>query len=603
MSEDGDIIISLDTKRILALVLILALSAFSIYGYIAAIFTFVPPSEDALAHAQYAPPGGGGTNKPPVARAGPDRKAFVGRPIVFDASKSSDPEGIVKYFLWEFGDGQKSTQKKKEHAYTAAGNYTVTLTVKDVRMKTDTDTLKVTVMELPIEPVGEAQAGLDVEPKQNYVLDASEQADTTLTLNSTDQVNVWVFKYPSNPHPEAPLPEHSLPTVVDIAVSTKESITWPMHIERHYTDEEAAGIEESQLGIYYYKEGAWHTCRETGVHEDRNIVWANMYEDEVTGSLTIIAEKPVAALFEAVLALEPEEVELDEEATVTFTVTNIGEETGNYTWTMMVNSVELENGTVTLSGNESETITRTLSYDEAGAYLIEMGGLAARLKVTAFQVEISVSPQEVTLNEQAFVTITVTNMGVLGEYRWTLKVDGVEVDYGTVTLAEDESETITTTLSYEEADTYSLEADGATATLTVTAALAPAQFEGSGLSISPAEVEPGEDVTVSVNVENVGEEQGFHHVEFKMDGVAVIYELVTLDGGESTTVEATLFTEEEGEHIVEVEGITGTFTVTPPPSKKFPWGLTIGAVVIIIAAVVYMYLRQSGTPPFSEKPT
>lgn len=52
---------------------------------------------------------------------------------VFDGSGSSDPDAgdsVVSY-LWDFGDGNTSTEVTPAHVYAAAGDFTVTLTVAD----------------------------------------------------------------------------------------------------------------------------------------------------------------------------------------------------------------------------------------------------------------------------------------------------------------------------------------------------------------------------------------------------------------------------------------------------------------------------------------
>lgn len=49
----------------------------------------------------------------------------------FDGSASSDPDGTLTSWLWDFGDGQTGTGKTATHAYAAAGNYDVKLTVTD----------------------------------------------------------------------------------------------------------------------------------------------------------------------------------------------------------------------------------------------------------------------------------------------------------------------------------------------------------------------------------------------------------------------------------------------------------------------------------------
>ncbi len=70
-------------------------------------------------------------NKKPVAVAGKDIFAQVNEEIVFDASASFDPDGDKISFLWNFGDGFTSKEKKTTHSFNFPGKYLVTLEVSD----------------------------------------------------------------------------------------------------------------------------------------------------------------------------------------------------------------------------------------------------------------------------------------------------------------------------------------------------------------------------------------------------------------------------------------------------------------------------------------
>jgi serine protease len=91
-------------------------------------------------------------NDSPVANAGPDQSAYVGDAVTFNGSGSSDPDGNIVSYDWNFGDGTSGSGLTASHAYSGAGTYTVTLTVTDNGELTDQDTAIVTISEAPAVP-------------------------------------------------------------------------------------------------------------------------------------------------------------------------------------------------------------------------------------------------------------------------------------------------------------------------------------------------------------------------------------------------------------------------------------------------------------------
>lgn len=75
---------------------------------------------------------GGGGNQNPVAVATVSKtQAEVNETISFDASQSSDSDGNITQYLWNFGDGTTSNQQSATHSYTQANTYNYSLTVTD----------------------------------------------------------------------------------------------------------------------------------------------------------------------------------------------------------------------------------------------------------------------------------------------------------------------------------------------------------------------------------------------------------------------------------------------------------------------------------------
>lgn len=121
---------------------------------------------------------------PPRADAGPDRTALTGEPIVFSALKSSDPDGTIITYDWDFGDGTRAIGLAPRHVFWRAGTYRVKLSVRDdSRVKTNahTDvavvTIKRPVNTLPVAKLA-VRNSIALRVGEPVRFDASKSRDT-----------------------------------------------------------------------------------------------------------------------------------------------------------------------------------------------------------------------------------------------------------------------------------------------------------------------------------------------------------------------------------------------------------------------------------------
>jgi len=67
--------------------------------------------------------------------------------ITFDATGSSDPDGQILHYIWDFGDGNEGAGENIRHSYSTKGEYTVRLTVRDDDYLEDVTTRVVHIVE------------------------------------------------------------------------------------------------------------------------------------------------------------------------------------------------------------------------------------------------------------------------------------------------------------------------------------------------------------------------------------------------------------------------------------------------------------------------
>ncbi len=131
----------------------------------------------------------------------------------------------------------------------------------------------------------------------------------------------------------------------------------------------------------------------------------------------------------------------------------------------------------------------------------------------------------------------------------------------------------------------------------------PDAFRVGSLTISPAEVDIGDTVTISVLVTNAGDVEGTYKVILKIDGAVAGAKDVTLAGGASRKVTFTASKDAAGTYGIDIGDLSGTFTVRTPvpvtelesakPTRWWLWliiGLvTVGVVAMVVWRKIYSY--------------
>ncbi len=115
--------------------------------------------------------------------------ANKGVEIRFDGSNSTDPDGTIQLFQWDFGDSSTAEGQVVTHEYSSSGNFTVTLTVTD-NLSSKGNTTRQVQIENKIPPV----AHLNVQPQEGSTNTLFEfDGSTSTDGDGTIREYLWEF--------------------------------------------------------------------------------------------------------------------------------------------------------------------------------------------------------------------------------------------------------------------------------------------------------------------------------------------------------------------------------------------------------------------------
>jgi hypothetical protein len=129
---------------------------------------------------------------------------------------------------------------------------------------------------------------------------------------------------------------------------------------------------------------------------------------------------------------------------------------------------------------------------------------------------------------------------------------------------------------------------------TASTTVEPAKLGVSYLNIDPAQVLPNQEVTISANICNSGEERGTKTVSLMVNGEAVASQSVGVSGGSCQQVAFKTSRAVPGTYQVAIDGMTGEFSVLAPrtvtrdvPSQQ-QTGLGTAGIIAIIAVILVL---------------
>lgn len=141
-------------------------------------------------------------NDPPKADFEITGEREVGATLIFDATDSSDPDGLTLHFEWEFGDGQSGEGSMVKHRYAKAGSFTVSLTVSDGKLEDQkTQTFSIASPVVPSSSKGKSEQPAATKKKSKDATPSSS-APVIKKTTSRDVYLTEIFPNPDGPDEE-----------------------------------------------------------------------------------------------------------------------------------------------------------------------------------------------------------------------------------------------------------------------------------------------------------------------------------------------------------------------------------------------------------------
>ncbi len=171
-------------------------------------------------------------------------------------------------------------------------------------------------------------------------------------------------------------------------------------------------------------------------------------------------------------SLKPDEVQINQETTVSAEIINKGEVAGTYEFELLFDGETIINKELNLAGDTSETFSYKISKENPGFYKVAINGHSNNLKVLKpANIEVSdltISPTSVKPGQSVKVTVVANNSGeVAGDHDLSLSIGGKEEQSKMITVPGNAAEQVSFDISRDSAGHYTVTCDDVSETFTV----------------------------------------------------------------------------------------------------------------------------------------
>ena len=223
-------------------------------------------------------------DQPPLAEPGGPYDAIVARSVQFDGGGSSDPDGTVTGYEWDFGDGATGSGPSPAHTYSRVGDYKVTLIVTDDKGSRNSASTAARIADFSLSP------STLYFPDQGVGTQSSPQ---TLTLTNDGSVPLTISNISINGNFGQTGNCPSSPSIWPVGARCAINVTF---------SPKAAGVGTGALMITYNASGSPRTVSLSGHGVDFGLSASPSQSTVTAGQVATftLSVSPTAALDQAV---------------------------------------------------------------------------------------------------------------------------------------------------------------------------------------------------------------------------------------------------------------------------------------------------------------